>query len=392
MAAYLSSPPPINMTSGASLQGPQSAGDPSSASPLAGGVGFGRQPMGGVPKSQGPVSVGGLPGLQPLGAFLPTSFSVGGTGVNGLTLRGITHAGGWAGLVPSSASSFPGHSLPTGTLSLMLRAYWSLHLAPPSHAGLSPPLGMSTVGNLGFWGLSLDAPLPPATSLPPQLRHPNPNKDVFPTPCPLPLRGGSWRTSSPLVMDHSWVLTPPSVVVPRWPPCHWHSNQVYGGHTLSSVWHLDKGYHGGRSSSSSSAGRLDPASSPSSTFCHGGGINLPDYDSSDWGASLADDLSSFMTFFYPPHCPLAHSAPCLSPDPEDPPPLPSPVPILATPIPLPVDCFTLPPFNSGSNYLHSHNLILFWLCSPIFSTARDDSLLITDAYNTLASQFWEGQR
>jgi hypothetical protein len=229
MAAYLSSPPPINTTSGASLQGPRSSGDPSSASPLAGGVGFGGQPMGGVPKSQGLVSVGGLPRLQPLGAFLPTSSSVGSTGVNGLTLGGVPHARGWAGLVPSSASSFPGHSSPNSTSSPMLRAYRSLHLAHPPHVGSSPPLGMSTVGNLGFWGSSLDPPLPPAASPPPQLHHPNPNKEVLPTPCPLPSRGGSWRTSSPLVVDQSRVLTPPSVVVPRWPPGDWHSNEVYGG-------------------------------------------------------------------------------------------------------------------------------------------------------------------
>ena len=37
------------------------------------------------------------------------------------------------------------------------------------------------------------------------------------------------------------------------------------------------------------------------------------------------------------------------------------------------------------------DLILFWLRTPGFSTARDDSLLVTDTRNSLASQFWEGQ-
>ena len=37
------------------------------------------------------------------------------------------------------------------------------------------------------------------------------------------------------------------------------------------------------------------------------------------------------------------------------------------------------------------DLILFWLRSPGFSTARNDSLLVTDSRNSLASQFWEGQ-
>ncbi len=40
------------------------------------------------------------------------------------------------------------------------------------------------------------------------------------------------------------------------------------------------GYHGGPLPSSSSAGRLGPASSPSSTFHHGGGSNSSDYNAS----------------------------------------------------------------------------------------------------------------
>jgi hypothetical protein len=99
----------------------------------------------------------------------------------------------------------------------------------------------------------------------------------------------------------------------------------------------------------------------------------------------------FKTFFPLPPCPLAPSAPGLSPDPEGPLPPLSLVPVMATPIPLPVDCFTLPPINSNNNYLCSRNLTLFWLYSSGFSTACDNSLLITDAHNALASQFWEGQ-
>ncbi len=49
------------------------------------------------------------------------------------------------------------------------------------------------------------------------------------------------------------------------------------------------------------------------------------------------------------------------------------------------------PIKSGNEYLKSRDLILFWLRSPGFSTARDDSLLVTDPPNSIASQFWEGQ-
>jgi hypothetical protein len=144
MAAYLSSPPHVNTTSAARLQGLRPAGGSSSASPLMGGVGFGRQPMGGVSQPQGLGSVGGLPGLQPLGDFLPASSSVGGPRVDRLPLWGGLHAGSWAGLVPSLASSFPGLLPPTGASSSMLRAYRSLQSAPPPLTLLSPPIGIST--------------------------------------------------------------------------------------------------------------------------------------------------------------------------------------------------------------------------------------------------------
>jgi hypothetical protein len=65
--------------------------------------------------------------------------------------------------------------------------------------------------------------------------------------------------------------------------------------------------------------------------------------------------------------------------------------ILLCPIPLPVDQFTLPPIKSGEDYLQTRDLILYRLQTPGFSTARKDSLLVTDGCNALASQFWEGQ-
>jgi hypothetical protein len=65
--------------------------------------------------------------------------------------------------------------------------------------------------------------------------------------------------------------------------------------------------------------------------------------------------------------------------------------ISLSPIPLPVDKFILSPIKLGEDYLKLRDLILFWLRSPGFSTARDDSLLVTDSRNFLPSQFWEGQ-
>jgi hypothetical protein len=62
-----------------------------------------------------------------------------------------------------------------------------------------------------------------------------------------------------------------------------------------------------------------------------------------------------------------------------------------TPIPVPTDRFTFPAIKTGDDYLQTRDLILFWLCSPGFSTARLDELLLTDARNALASQYWEGQ-
>jgi hypothetical protein len=156
-------------------------------------------------------------------------------------------------------------------------------------------------------------------------------------------------------------------------------------------------------------------------YPHGAGSNSDDYERSDWG-SLADDKS----FWAPPTpsvslprggaChptppggllaptalvgPTAPTPPggLLDPTatvgpaaPGGPPPPPSLGPRLDTLIPLPVDWFTLPPIKSGDDYLCSCNLILFWLCTPGFSTALDDSVLMTDGRNLLASQYWEGQ-
>jgi hypothetical protein len=56
-----------------------------------------------------------------------------------------------------------------------------------------------------------------------------------------------------------------------------------------------------------------------------------------------------------------------------------------------MDCFTLPPIKSADDYLQTRDVLLFWLCSPGFSMARSDELLLTDSRNALASQFWEGQ-
>ncbi len=75
--------------------------------------------------------------------------------------------------------------------------------------------------------------------------------------------------------------------------------------------------------------------------------------------------------------------------------LPPPTPGVAPPpgpIPLPtVAPFTLPVIKNTTNYLQTRELILYWLRRPGYSTARSDSVLITDSRNALASQFGEGQ-
>ena len=62
------------------------------------------------------------------------------------------------------------------------------------------------------------------------------------------------------------------------------------------------------------------------------------------------------------------------------------------PIPLPTMApFTLPVIKNATDYLQRHDLILYWLRRPGYSTARSDSALVTDSKNALAGQFWEGQ-
>ena len=77
---------------------------------------------------------------------------------------------------------------------------------------------------------------------------------------------------------------------------------------------------------------------------------------------------------------------------ESPPPVRDSSPhIPLVPIPVPTDRFTLPPIKSTDDYLQTRDVLLFWLRSPGFSTARSDELLLTEARNAVASQFWEGQ-
>jgi hypothetical protein len=157
-----------------------------------------------------------------------------------------------------------------------------------------------------------------------------------------------------------------------------------------------------------SMGYWGPGSSSSSAF-HQRRSNSSDCEASAWGTSLVDDLSTFVSGSplvskIPGHpCPPSSTsqAPGIPPLPSPatakptnlggPSLLPSLVPPVRTPIPLPIDWFTLPPIKSGNDYLKSRDLILFWLWCPGFLTARDNSLLVMDECNALASQFWEGQ-
>lgn len=119
------------------------------------------------------------------------------------------------------------------------------------------------------------------------------------------------------------------------------------------------GYHGGRSSSSSSAPLLSPSSAA--------GSPASIYDGSV-ATSGIDDLS------------VATSRTSLRVGSRS-----------STPIPIPTERFTLPPIKTADDYHQTRDVLMFWLRSPGFSTARSDDLLLTDARNALASQFWEGQ-
>jgi hypothetical protein len=130
---------------------------------------------------------------------------------------------------------------------------------------------------------------------------------------------------------------------------------------------LENGYQGGHLSLSSLVGRSGHGSSSPSV-----------------GASLADDLSVFTSWA---------SVPATSPSPGD-----ASTPLWAAssadtsmPILVPTNLFTLPAIKTGDDYLQTRDLILFWLCSPGFSTTRSDELLLADARNALASQYWERQ-
>jgi hypothetical protein len=94
----------------------------------------------------------------------------------------------------------------------------------------------------------------------------------------------------------------------------------------------------------------------------------------------------------PPPAPAGScSTASTAPTPSKAAPVSAPLPAPVGPTPLPVDQFMLFPINSGSDYLQTWDLILFWLHHPGFSTGRSDADLITDTANSLASQYWEGQ-
>ena len=163
------------------------------------------------------------------------------------------------------------------------------------------------------------------------------------------------RPSRPLLCDGFCLSSHPSQ---RLPPILGFFSGYSGDHL---VVHFSVGsYQEGRSSSSSS-GPLGGARGRSSllvysfpsALCYWGSKSSIG-DESDWAESTSDD-------------------------------------ILLSPIPLPADKVTLSPIKSGEDYLKSQDLILYWLRPPGFSTACNDSLLVTDTRNSLASQFWEGQ-
>jgi hypothetical protein len=145
------------------------------------------------------------------------------------------------------------------------------------------------------------------------------------------------------------------------------SGDRYGG--LSRGRLSKEGYHGGHLSSPSSGGRWGPGSSSPSVWRPERSTNLAG-GSFVLGASLADNLS--VVTFRALVCVASSNNASMQ-------------------IPLPTDRFTHPPIKTGGDYLQTRDLVLFWLCSPGFSTACLDELLLMDARNALASQFWESQ-
>jgi hypothetical protein len=282
--------------------------------------------------------------------------SVGGPPVPLLAAAPV-NPGNFSPLHRSLAFFFPGDSAPP-VRNPYLSSYCSLYSAP---GGFCPP------PTTAFVGSSVSA----AGAGPPPARRPDPDEEVVHSP-------PSIRSSFPSSVSFRGRF-----------------RYRYGGQSGGRV--LANGYQGGRSSSSSSVGRS------------GHGSSSPSVD-----APSADDLSGFTSpVSVPATSPSLSNActslraatmfsnleniefpvPATSPSPGD-----ASTPLWAaspadtpTPIPVPTDRFTLPAIKTGDNYLQTRDLILFWLCSPSFSTARSDELLLTDARNALASQYWEGQ-
>jgi hypothetical protein len=134
------------------------------------------------------------------------------------------------------------------------------------------------------------------------------------------------------------------------------SGDRYGGRSGGRL--LEDGYHGGHFSLPSLGSRWGPGSSAPSVGHSWRSANLAcgslvlDTFSADHGLSVVASQESV----------------CVA-SPNN----------ASTPIHLPTNHFTLPPIKTVDNYLQTRDLVLFWLRSPGFSTARLDELLLTDA-------------
>jgi hypothetical protein len=274
--------------------------------------------------------------------------SVGGPPIPLLAAAPVNH-GGFPPPHRSSAVFFPGELAPPLVPLIRnpyLSSYCSLYLAP---GGICPPPTMAFIGS----GVSA------AGAGPPPARWPDLNEEVVHSP----------PSSCSLFLS----------LVSFWGQ----SGYRYGGQSRGCI--LENGYQGGCSSLSSLVGRSGHGLSSPSVGASSlvGRLGHGSYSPSV-GASLADDLSVFTSWAL---------VPATSPSPGDasmPFPAASPA-DTSTPTPVLTDCFTLPAIKTGDNYLQTRDLILFWLCSLGFSTARMDELLLTDARNALAIQYWEGQ-
>ncbi len=244
----------------------------------------------------------------------------------------------------SSAFFFPGDSAPPSAPPVRnpyLSSYCSLYSAP---GGFRPPPTTAFVGS----GVSA------AGAGPPPARRPDPDEEVVHSP-------PSSRSLFPSLVSFGG-----------------RSRYRYGGQSGGRV--SANGYQGGRSSLSSLVGRS------------GHGSSSPSVD-----ASLADDLSGFTSWVLVPATSPSPSdastslqaatlfsnleniefpVPATSPSPGD---ASTPLRVASpadtpTPIPVPTDHFTLPAIKTGDNYLQTRDLILFWLRSPGFSTARSEKI------------------